>query len=1394
MAGDGEFDESKHPRDHGKFTESGGGSSGGSKPRGRKAKEELKAKSREASIAANAASDRAHVENTIGAHRDALIAHERAMRAASLAGNRSGASAHNAQANNHDIQAKALEATGGATSSSHAAATLSPPAAAMSSAPAAETHSDQHLAAVVHQTIQNMPDSGMFQGSRFGGGKAYVGSVYDSMSDSDRSKFGTLDEFKSHLARLNSDGHIALSRIDSRGDADADKLDRSEFTHGGVTYHAIQGQESRRKGIGSAAPQIAKIGDGEFEEDKHPRAHDGKFTSGGGASRGHGGVTDAHRERAKQALTDAAFVQAHANRLSAAGDEARAKYPVAEHHTDAVHEEAQRAIHEEAARAIAEHDAHQAIENAGASAEYSAEYARRDVAAGGGTLAAQHEAVMAAISTRGEEHQREQEQARQWQEQDQRDQENETRAVAAGHISTEPRDIVDRHDAEQQAHGARAQEHIDRLEQAHLEAATAIGALHDYEREEDEERGIGGVEFNHTHDLGAMFDETHGSAEDEIGKNTEHSFEELTSHGHNDHPEIEIPAHPDSDEWRSNREHLHPDDEYQPHEFENPHPDDHEFEHPHPDELDDDHTPEEHRALLAAHDTERAEVSAAHDNERRQVIAAHEEEYNQALAAHNEAASAEHAELKARAEAAQSALERLHEHQTSTHDALKDVQGASAKSRSSADKALGKFDEHDLVTSRATGNDLDRAKEASASFLDRHRNRFDEDAPAHDFTEMLSSLRAERGKTEGAIRELSKITGRAPRLPEKQGKPARAKKGFRPGATGGASVVPMPRYRLKLSKLDFVSPVDTPAQESARVLLIKRSDGAFSAQAKVAKVDEGLGLVFCWAFTSTNPDGTDYHDLQGDAIDADFVKAAADFMRSGGATDEMHDGKRTGQVVFAMPMTPEIAKAYGVETKTTGLMVALAPPPDVLAKFKSGDYTGVSIAGTGVREVVKASDDGKCPDCGATGKAGAKYCAGCGKAMAKRAAAPTASSRPARTASPTAAQKRAVLTNAVDGHQHAVNLDDPADEWRGSTMSTTYNTSEGAATGHSHIWTFDPATGAITIAEDSGHAHTVEDIVPPDVLRQAALIESGVLCGGCGGRCEADCKFCPSCGAKMDGDGVPGSVEDEDSGPTVVVVSARAGNRISPRSRPVRSVKSTPQEPTAMADHTEEIRALKAENALLKSMATLTDAQRAHHGKLIQKGVRSDADRFLALTAPQRDTELAELAKSDEVVYTSKRTGRVYRKSDHLELIEAAQQSDAMDELQKRLATERSELEFTKRGAEVLSHFNKGVKGNIPMRLMKAVAGEFTDAAERAEVERALMGANHALKETFSAAKGVNPHVDATTVNADPQSQLTALAKRYATENKVTEAKAFDAVLSTAEGAALYAQIPTARA
>jgi hypothetical protein len=150
--------------------------------------------------------------------------------------------------------------------------------------------------------------------------------------------------------------------------------------------------------------------------------------------------------------------------------------------------------------------------------------------------------------------------------------------------------------------------------------------------------------------------------------------------------------------------------------------------------------------------------------------------------------------------------------------------------------------------------------------------------------------------------------------------------------------------------------------------LIAHED-AVDKVARIAKVDESLGLVFGYAIVCTK-DGKPYYDLNIDKMEdgtakrvpehipeAAMLKAAVDFMQTARPGNEMHAGPDVGTFVFAFPMTKEIAKSFGIETSTTGLMVAYKPTPEVFAKFKDGTYKGFSIEGRRITAKMLQEDD-----------------------------------------------------------------------------------------------------------------------------------------------------------------------------------------------------------------------------------------------------------------------------------------------------------------------------------------------------------------------------------------------------------------------------------------------------
>lgn len=138
----------------------------------------------------------------------------------------------------------------------------------------------------------------------------------------------------------------------------------------------------------------------------------------------------------------------------------------------------------------------------------------------------------------------------------------------------------------------------------------------------------------------------------------------------------------------------------------------------------------------------------------------------------------------------------------------------------------------------------------------------------------------------------------------------------------------------------------------------------FKLFAKAEKVEHGV--VFGWAIVCKK-DGQEYFDLQRDPRtgepkpdhipEASMLDAACDFAKSARPGNDMHAGPDVGQYLFLFPMTDDIAKAMGITTSMTGLMVGYKPPPDILAKYQSGEYTGFSIEGSRITD--REIDDGQ---------------------------------------------------------------------------------------------------------------------------------------------------------------------------------------------------------------------------------------------------------------------------------------------------------------------------------------------------------------------------------------------------------------------------------------------------
>lgn len=121
------------------------------------------------------------------------------------------------------------------------------------------------------------------------------------------------------------------------------------------------------------------------------------------------------------------------------------------------------------------------------------------------------------------------------------------------------------------------------------------------------------------------------------------------------------------------------------------------------------------------------------------------------------------------------------------------------------------------------------------------------------------------------------------------------------------------------------------------------------------KVDAEQRVAYGWANIITKG-GEPVLDVQGDIIEPEeLVKATTDFMRSiGRFAKEMHQGGPIGHVTHSFPLTYEIAKSLGIETKDEGWLVGVYIANDeVWNKVKKGELKSFSIGGVGQRRAIE---------------------------------------------------------------------------------------------------------------------------------------------------------------------------------------------------------------------------------------------------------------------------------------------------------------------------------------------------------------------------------------------------------------------------------------------------------
>lgn len=218
----------------------------------------------------------------------------------------------------------------------------------------------------------------------------------------------------------------------------------------------------------------------------------------------------------------------------------------------------------------------------------------------------------------------------------------------------------------------------------------------------------------------------------------------------------------------------------------------------------------------------------------------------------------------------------------------------------------------------------------------------------------------------------------------------------------------------------------------------------------------------------------------------------------------------------------------------------------------------------------------------------------------------------------------------------------------------------------------------------------------------------------------------------------------------------------------------TPEEKAALEQKVTkaEQRAERAEKIL-----ALPADQRAVFAKFTDAAAQ---DAYLAKAPAERAAEIAKANEADAVVFEDKDTGTVYRKSDDPRLVALA----------KRAAEDRAALvaERTTRANEALAKRAEVELKHLPgdavakVELLRAI--DAVPAAHRTAVQEILKASDAGLAKAFERAGTTGGAPDA----ASPLGQLETLVKAEQEKSKTTYAKAYTAVLSTPQGAALYAK------
>jgi hypothetical protein len=207
-----------------------------------------------------------------------------------------------------------------------------------------------------------------------------------------------------------------------------------------------------------------------------------------------------------------------------------------------------------------------------------------------------------------------------------------------------------------------------------------------------------------------------------------------------------------------------------------------------------------------------------------------------------------------------------------------------------------------------------------------------------------------------------------------------------------------------------------------------------------------------------------------------------------------------------------------------------------------------------------------------------------------------------------------------------------------------------------------------------------------------------------------------------------------------------------------------------------QLTALQAELNIAKAFGELSDAEKAYHKSLDERGRES----FLKLSVQERAQRVRFSQDENPVVYTDLK-GQTFRKNDDPRMIAMAKSADEDRAALLAEKSARQTAEFSKRAEVELKNYPGDSAAKVA--LLKVVDG-IGDAATRDAVKAIVKAGNDSLEPAFRE-RGTS---SGPAITDGAEAQLQKLAEDHAKAKGVDISKAYEAVLGTPEGRRLYAE------